>query len=720
MKIKLGLLWVLFVCIFTAQAATLDAASAVPQLNPLPEESKGAHLSYEVLSRFHYRRIPLDDATSSKIFDNYLKALDSEKVFFLQSDIDQFSSERTRLDDAILNEDLKAPFAIYRLYMQRMTERIAYARSLLANGFEFDSKEYYQYSREKAAWPKSESELNDLWRKRVKNDWLRLKLAGKDSKSIVETLGKRYDNALKSISKTKSEDVFQTFMDAYAMAIDPHTNYFGVRASEEFDISMKLSLVGIGAVLQDKDEYTTIKELLAGSPAALSNKLKVGDRIVGVGQGEKSIPTEVMGWRLEDTVALIRGAEDSVVLLDILPAEAGPDGKHKLISLVRKKISLDKQAAKKSIIELKEGNATHRIGVIDLPGFYQDFAAHQKGDPDYKSATRDVSRLLEELKKEKVDSVLIDLRNNGGGSLVEAIELTGLFIDKGPVVQQRDSKGKVSVESDSNPGVAWSGPMGVLINRGSASASEIFAAAIQDYGRGVIIGGTSFGKGTVQSVVDLDFLATNKQPVYGELKMTVAQFFRINGGTTQLRGVTPDIGFPTLADAADFGESSYDNALPWTQIQPAEYIPSGDLTAILPKLIARHNTRVSRDKDFQYVREDIAEFKAERKKNRISLNEAERRKERLSQEARIKLRENDQKKDAAVIAADIANNASLQDDGLMSSERNLDANQAIEEARKNVKDPFLNEAATILSDEVSLLQGDSRLASKVLPGMDVH
>jgi carboxyl-terminal processing protease len=512
-------------------------------------------------------------------------------------------------------------------------------------------------------------------------------------------------------------------MDAYTTAIDPHTNYFGVRASEDFDISMKLSLVGIGAVLQDKDEYTTVRELLAGSPAALSGKLKVGDRIVGVGQGENSVPTEVMGWRIEDTVALIRGAEDSVVLLDVLPAEASPDGKHKLISLVRKKISLDKQAAKKSVIELKEGSATHRIGVITLPGFYQDFAARQKGDKDYKSATRDVARLLEELKKEKVDSVLVDLRNNGGGSLVEAIELTGLFIDKGPVVQQRDSKGSVSVERDTKAGLAWDGPLGVLINRGSASASEIFAAAIQDYGRGIVIGGASFGKGTVQSVVDLDFLARNEKPVYGELKMTIAQFFRINGGTTQLRGVTPDIGIPTMTDAADFGESSYDNALPWTKIQAANYTPAGDLTDIVPKLLASHNARIVKDKDFQYIREDIAEFKAQRKKNEISLNETERRKERESQEARMQLRDKDSKKANAANATgkeSAANSASIQDDGLLSSERNLDTDLALDEARKNLKDPFLNEAVNILSDEVGLLQADSRLAARVLPKHDIH
>ncbi|MEQ1602177.1 MAG: carboxy terminal-processing peptidase [Methylophilaceae bacterium] len=719
MKNKLR--WLLLA--FTSATLITTQAATAP-ISPLQQQSQAAYLSAEVFSRYHYKSVPLDDATSSKIFDNYLKALDGEKVFFIQADINQFANARTKLDDAILNEDLSIPFAIHNLYQQRLTERINYARSLLKQGFDFKTNESYQYAREKAAWPKSEEELNDLWRKRVKNDWLRLKLAGKDTKNITDTLNKRYDNSLKSIAKVKSDDVFQSFMNAYAMTIDPHTNYFGIRASEDFDISMRLSLVGIGAVLQDKDEYTTIRELVAGGPAALSGKLNVGDRIVGVGQGEKNPPTEVLGWRLDDTVALIRGAEDSVVLLDVLPAEAGPDGKHKLIALVRKKISLDNQAAKKSIIEVKEGDTTRHIGVISLPGFYQDFTARQKGDKNYKSATRDVARLLEELKKDKVDSVLVDLRNNGGGSLDEAVELTGLFIDKGPVLQQRDSKGNIKVETDVNDGLAWNGSLGVLINRASASASEIFAAAIQDYGRGIVIGEPSFGKGTVQSVVNLDQLARNEQPRYGELKMTIAQFFRINGGTTQLRGVTPDISLPSMTNAEDYGESSYDNALPWTQIQAADYKPTGNLTDIVPLLTATHNARISKDKDFQFLQQDIAELVSLRKKNLISLNEAERRKERATQEAKLKSREKatesvktGKTSDKKAIAT---KSATPQDDGLLSNERNLSADIALEKARKDAKDVLLTEAAHILSDEVGLLKADAKLSASVLPKVEVR
>jgi carboxyl-terminal processing protease len=708
------LLWILLA--FTL--ATLNSAQAVPQLMPLEQQPPAALLSAKVLSRYSYKHPALDDQLSAQIFDSYLKMLDGEKIFFLQTDIDHFSYARNRLDDAILDKDLSIPYGIYNLYQQRINERLVYARSLLTNGFDFTKKESYQFNRKDASWPKSADELNDLWRKRVKNDWLRLKLAGKSDKSIVATLGKRYENSLKSLSKVKSEDVFQSFMNAYGMSVDPHTSYFGVRASEEFDISMRLSLVGIGASLYDKDEYTTIRELLAGGPAILSGKLKAGDRIVGVGQGESGPITEVMGWRIDDTVALIRGTEDSVVRLEVLPADVGTDGQHKIISLVRKKISLEKQAAKKSIIEVKDGEVTRRIGVISLPEFYQDFFARQKGDKDFKSATMDVARLLNELKIDKVDGVLVDLRNNGGGSLDEAIQMTGLFAGKGPVLQQRDSDGKVTVSSDTDTDLAWNGPLAVLINRGSASASEIFAAAIQDYGRGVVIGETSFGKGTVQTVADLDRIAKNDQPEFGAIKMTVAQFFRINGGTTQLRGVTPDISFPSMSDAEDFGESSFDNALPWSQIKAADYASASNLTNILPIMIASHDKRISHDKDFKYLQEDIAELNKLRRENLISLNEADRRKERAAQEAREKSREQNRGGRQSDKAFAASNSHVLQDDGMLSSERNLSADLAIETANKNVKDILLNEAAHVLSDEIGLLKPDSRLAGSISPSRE--
>ncbi len=717
------LLWILLALTTAAHGASLDAGTAVlPELKPAQQEARAAHLAAELLARFHYKKVPLDDALSERVFDQYLKTLDAEKLFFVQSDIDRFAGDRNKLDDAMLKEDLTIPFAIFNLYGQRVAERFTYARALLKSGFDFRENESYQFARDKEAWPKTEMEMRELWRKRVKNDWLRLKLAGKDDRGIADTLDKRYGNFLRRIGRLKSTDAFQTYMNAYTTAIEPHTNYMGPRAAADFDISMRLSLVGIGAVLAEIDEYTTIRELVAGGPAMLSEQLKVGDRIVGVAQGDAGAMVDVMGWRLDDTVAIIRGAADSVVVLDVLPADAGLDGKHKLVSLVRKKISLEEQAAKKSVQTVVDGKTTRRIGVIALPTFYEDFAGRQKGLPDYKSATRDVARLLDELRREKVDSVLIDLRNNGGGSLLEAIELTGLFIDKGPVVQQRNAGGDISVGSDTQAGVAWNGPLGVLINRSSASASEIFAAAMQDYGRGLIIGEPSFGKGTVQSMVNLDQIAQNDQPRFGELKMTVAQFFRINGGTTQLRGVTPDILLPSLGDAENFGESSFDNALPWVQIRAADYAPVGDLKGLLPILLTMHDARVKKDPDFQSLQEDIAEFRLQRKKNQLSLNESERRAERDAQEARLKQRE--ARRGAGKVAAGgatgqtsaIANSSPRRDDGLQADERNLANELAAEKARKDAKDVILNEAVHILSDTVGVLKTSASLAARVKPG----
>jgi carboxyl-terminal processing protease len=711
----------------------------VLQLKPTPAQTQAALWASRVLARYHYKAMPLDDAMSAKIFDNYFKTLDSEKLYFTQADIDQFAPARTRLDDAINNEDLTLPFQVFNVYQQRFSDRMAFARELVAKGgFDFTANESLQIDREKAPWAKNDDEARDLWRKRVKNDWLRLKLAGKDDKSIRDTLDKRYEGYQNRLKKLNNEDVFQMFMNAYATAIEPHTNYLGPRSAENFDIMMRLSLDGIGAVLQSREDYTVIREVVTGGPADKSGKLKVGDRIVGVAQGNGPF-TDVMGWRIDDVVQLVRGERNSTVRLDVLPADAGPDGKHVTISLVRQKIAMEDQSAKKQIIEVKDGGVKRRIGVISLPTFYQDFEARRKGDKDFKSATRDVARILGELKKEKVDNVLIDLRNNGGGSLVEAVELTGLFIDKGPVVQQRTAEGRVDVESDTQGGLAWDGPMGVLINRGSASASEIFAAAIQDYGRGIVIGEPSFGKGTVQTLINLDRFSQSEKLKYGELKMTIAQFFRINGGTTQLRGVTPDIKLPVTSDTENFGESSYDNALPWVQIKPATYLPAGDLKELVAPLQKRHEARVAKDKEFQDIEQDIAEALKLRKDNLISLNEAARRKERENQEAKARLRESrlagtqgktdepvagpgskEQRDKAPVPTNPKKSNVALKgaasaDDGLQGDERSLAAEIAAEKAAKNAKDVYLQEAAHILADEAGMLKSDTRMASRTMP-----
>lgn len=704
---KQKLIWLVLALAATMQVATADSDLAYPPpLKPQMQEAKAARLAAEVLSRYHYKPVALDDALSAETFDRYLKGLDPEKLYFLQSDIDHLGVDRTRLDDAILTEDLRAPFDIFNLYERRLAERMAYARSLLRSGFDFKRDETLQIDRKDQSWPATEAQLHELWRKTVKNDWLRLKLAGQDDAHISKVLDKRYDTVAKRIGKINSADAFQVFMNAYTTAIDPHTNYLGPRAAQDFDIAMRLSLVGIGAVLSDIDGYATIRELVAGGPASLSGQLKVGDRIVGVAQGAAGAIEDVVGWRLDDTVALIRGAVDSTLKLDILPVDKGPDATNKTVVLIRKTITMQDLAAKAKVYSVTQGASKRLIGVITLPSFYEDIDAARKGDKDYRSATRDLAALLVQLKAQKMDGLLVDLRNNGGGSLREAVTLTGLFVGKVPVVQTRGAKGDVTVGRNVDTGVAWDGPLGVLINRASASASEIFAAAIQDYGRGLIIGEPSFGKGTVQTVANLDQLARNPKPTYGELKMTIAQFFRVNGGTTQLRGVTPDIGFPPTSDAARFGEASFGNALPWTRIEPADYAPVGDLKAQLPVLLAWHERRVQRDPGFQSLLEDIARVQELRKKNVISLNEVVRRQERAAQAKRLTAR-----LAADGATASQAGSNALADDGLLFNERKLGPDIAAEKARAAVKDVILNEAVSILSDSVTLQQGISSVAA---------
>lgn len=687
----------LLLCLLTSSQLPASVPPTAPaELRPERYEAQAAHLAAEILAMHHYKPVPIDKAMSGQIFDRFLKSLDSEKLFLTQADVDRFSANRDRVGEMLFREDLTVPFAMFNLYKARAVERLGYARSLLQTPFDFTVQESMKLERAKQPWPKSDAEVREVWRKRVKNDWLNLKLAGKDDKDIPAVLDKRYENTIKRINKINNTDAFETFMNAYTMSIEPHTNYLGIRAAEEFNISMRLSLIGIGAVLGQTDDFTTIRELVAGGPAILSGKLKVGDRIVGVAQGNEPM-VDIVGWRQDDAVQLIRGATDTVVRLEILPAEAGVDGPHKIVTLVRKPINLKEQAAKSSIQTIKDGNTTRRIGVITLPSFYEDFAGRKAGTKDYKSASRDVEALLVDLKKSKVDSVLVDLRGNGGGSLAEAIELTGLFIGDGPVLQQRNAQGKVWVDSAKRGKPLWEGPMGVLINRGSASASEIFAAAIQDYGRGLILGEPSFGKGTVQTVIDLDQMVRNGKPQFGGLKMTVAQFFRINGGTTQLRGVTPDIRFPGYFDDGEFGESSTENALPWSRIGQADYAPQQSLPSILPQLSANHDVRGSSDKAFKYLQEDIAEYRLQRKKSEISLNEAVRREERAARAAVVAARKTSPSK------ADSAGTAAANDDDALDPQDDtLLSDAADNKAPKKPKDILLLEAAHILSDAITL------------------
>ena len=706
-RLKKTLIWFVLALTAATQVAAADSEAGFPPLlKPEAQEAKAAHLAAELLSRYHYKTVPIDNALSAKVFDQYLKALDPEKLYFLQSDIDRLAVDRTLLDDAILTEDLRAPFEIFNLYDHRVAERLAYARSLLDKGFDFERDESLTIDRKDQPWPATEADSLDLWRKRVKNDWLRLRLAGQDDRTIAKILDKRYGSASQSLGKVTSADAFQAFMNAYTMAIEPHTNYLAPRAAENFDISMRLSLVGIGAVLTEIDGYTTVRELVSGGPASLSGQLKVGDRIVGVAQGSAGTMEDVVGWRLDDTVALIRGTMGSTVRLDIVPADNGPDASNKTVVLVRNTITVQDSAAKAKVYSVTTGAGKRLVGVITLPSFYEDAEALQKGDKDYRSAARDVAKLLVDLKAQKVDGVLIDLRNDGGGSLREALNLTGLFVGKVPVVQTRNAKGDITVEKNADTGLAWDGPLAVLINRGSASASEIFAAAIQDYGRGVIIGEGSFGKGTVQTIASLDQIAKNATPVYGELKMTIAQFFRVNGGTTQLRGVTPDVVYPQTGDDTQFGESSYDNALPWTRIKAADYAPVGDMATQLPRLLAWHETRIRNDRDFQNLLEDLAKAQELRKSNVISLNEGVRRKERIASEKRLT---------AMLGAAGTGARSALADDGLQFNERKLDKNLAVEKSRNTIDDALLDEAVSILSDSAALKEGKSQTAASALP-----
>lgn len=683
---------------------------------PTTDQGTTSKLVYGLLSdsRYAYRPRALDDALSQDVFKRYLDALDANKQFFTAADVDRFGPLQTQLDDAIRSGELTQAYDIFDVYRQRVGQRVAYARGLLKQDFDFNGDAQWQYDREKAPWAANDGELDEIWKKSVMNDWLRLKLAGKDAADIRKTLDKRYANIQRSIDELDSEDVFQTFLNAYTSAIDPHTDYFTPKTAENFNQSMSLSLEGIGAVLQRQDDYVVIREVVPGGPADLSGKIKPGDRIVGVGQGTSGALTDVIGWRIDDVVAQIRGKKDTQVRLEYIPAEGGMDGPHAKVTITRQRVKLEEQAAKAETITVPAANGEpeRRIGVVKLPAFYQDFEGRRRNPTDYTSATRDVARLLSQFETEKLDGVVMDLRNNGGGSLDEAVELTGLFIDKGPVVQVRESGGRISVNADRKPGVSYTGPLAVLINRGSASASEIFAGAIQDYGRGLVIGETSFGKGTVQNLVDLDRWPASETQRFGQVKLTIAQFFRVAGGSTQHKGVVPDIAFPVSVDATQFGESTYDNALPWTKIAAVPHTQYGNFAPLLPRLEAEHTARIAKDKEFQWWAEDVAQFRAEAEKKTISLNEGERRAERVKQDAQRKERQAERK--ALGLPLDPLGD-DLADDGLGASERDIIKDAAREKLADKRPDPLLRESASILSDAIDALGEDRQLSVQVLP-----
>ncbi len=613
--------------LLTASPAAWSKAMeiALDALHPESDHLQTTRIITKVIDKYHYRAAPIDDDLSRAIFERYLEGLDPNKSYFTQRDVEHFSRYRDKLDDALNGAELKPAFEIFRVYRQRVDERIDRALKVLDGEFDFTLDESYRVDRSEDDWAKDHATLDELWRKRVKNDFLSLRLTGKEDAKIRETLGERYEGIKRRTHQLDADDVYQFFINAYTLSIEPHTSYMPPRDAENFDINMRLSLEGIGAVLRMEGEYTTVQRVIKGGPAAQSGELGSGDRIVGVGQDRKGDFEDVIGWRLQDVVDLIRGPKDSVVRLRVAPEKAGSDGPEKTITLVRNKIKLEDQAAKTRILEDMPGLGDLRIGIIEIPTFYRDFQGYSRGDANFKSTTRDVRHLLGELMEKKVDGVIVDLRGNGGGSLTEATELTGLFIPSGPVVQVRKSTGELDLEMDVDPEMVYQGPLAVIVDRSSASASEIFAAAIQDYGRGLVIGETTFGKGTVQQLVDLDRFVFLGGSDLGRLRLTMAQFYRVSGGSTQFKGVVPDIRFPTDIRHDKEGERSLDNALPWARIDPAKFQRTG--SADFTRYTDKHRARAARDPGFLFLMEEEEALHEAREKHTVSLNEAERRRE---------------------------------------------------------------------------------------------
>ncbi|NDY95745.1 carboxy terminal-processing peptidase [Wenzhouxiangella limi] len=615
-------------------ATVADSAETTERLAPKPEHQFASRLATRFISGYHYHRGDLEEELSGRIFEQYLRLLDPNRVYFTAADIADLERYRGYLGDALKTSDLDPAFDMFERYQRRVAERVAYAEDLLEEGFDFSIDEEYRFDRTEAEWAADGEALDEIWRQRVKNDWLRLRLADQEDEEIAETLGDRYSNLGRRISEFNSEDVFQFFMNAYTRSIEPHSAYMSPRSVDNFEISMRLSLDGIGAMLQRETEYTTVMEVVPGGPADLDGRLQSGDRIIGVAQGDEEM-VDVVGWRLDDVVQLIRGERETVVRLEVLPADNALSGPSAVIDIVRNEVQLEEQAAQRELIEVPAGDDdVRRIGIIRVPVFYVDFEGRARNEPNYRSSTRDVRRLINELAEEDIDGLVIDLRGNGGGALVEATTMTGLFIDEGPVVQVRDSRGRVSLEQDREPGMAWDGPLAVLVDRRSASASEIFAGAIQDYGRGVILGESTFGKGTVQNLIDLDDLSRTENDRLGQIKLTMAQFYRVAGGSTQARGVVPDIALPTAGDPEEFGESALDFALPWGEIDPADYRPMADLSGLIGLAEERHNERLAEDDELQGLLEEIAEWEETSDRTTVSLNEAVRRQEMEESEER--------------------------------------------------------------------------------------
>ncbi len=604
------------------------AADPIPfHLDPLDVHPRTSLTVVEQLRTAHYLPKGLNDDASSATFDKYLESLDGGRSYLLASDVTEFETYRYKLDDALKRGKLEPAFDMFNRYQNRVVNRLEYMLKELADGIEdidFNIDERLEIDRENSAWPATEDQLNDLWRRRLKANVLSMKLNGKELEEIQSVLTKRYKNRLKQTRLIRSEDAFQVYMNAFASTYDPHTSYLSPRTSETFNINMSLSLEGIGAVLRTSDDYTEVVSLVTAGPADKSGQIKPADRIVSVGQGERGELIDVVGWRLDDVVELVRGPKGSIVRLEIQPSE-GEYTELKEIRMVREAVQLEEQSAQKRVLTITDAGRERKIGVIEVPTFYVDMRAQQRRDPNYKSTTRDVRRLIEELRAEGVEGLVIDLRNNGGGSLQEADMLTGLFIKTGPTVQVKSARRRANVYSDRDASIAWEGPMAVLVNRLSASASEIFAGAIQDYDRGLVLGSQTFGKGTVQTLIPLN---------RGQLKITQAKFYRISGQSTQHQGVIPDIEFPELYDVERIGESSLDDALPWDVIQPAIFDRyDASLDPMIAELRQRHEQRTAADPDFDYLRSLSAKSEENRSRTHISLSEKRRIEEKADDDA---------------------------------------------------------------------------------------
>jgi carboxyl-terminal processing protease len=599
---------------------------------PTAQERSLAPRVASILEQNHYRHIPIDERLSPQVLERFLTALDPQHSYFLASDITGFDRWRLKFGDMIHTGEIDPAYLIFYIFQQRNRERMEYALKLLDTEPDFTRDENFDFDREHASWPTDVNEVNELWRLRVKNDAISLLLTGKSWTDSADTLRKRYKRVLARLDKISPEDVFEALMNAYASTYDPHSNYFSPRSSEEYRIQMSLSYEGIGASLQLNDDYVTVTNVLPGGPAATDGTLKSNDRITAVAQGADGTMTDVIGWRLDDVVQLIRGKVGTVVRLQILPAGATPGSTERVLQLTRNKVTLEAQAAKKEVRTLQRAGHSYKIGIITVPSFYNDMEDSGSGSgSENRSTTHDVRRLLQQLTASGgVDGLVLDLRGDGGGYLPEAIGLTHLFVNHGPSVQLKDTTGQLEVLDEPDPGQAYSGPLAVLIDRTSASASEIFAGAIQDYHRGLIIGQTSFGKGTVQSVIPLDRWST--KPTEGQLTVTIGKFYRVTGESTQLRGVTPDLTLPSAVSTTDVGEGVLEHALPWDRIATVPFRALPSEGSLVQALATEQSDRATHDADYQWLVESLSSLDVARQEKSLSLNLKKRQQERTAQD----------------------------------------------------------------------------------------